>query len=71
MPTALAMVSKMQFVKAASRPGANISELCREYDISRQTGHKWLKRYRDRGYFGLEEESRRPKSSPNRTGQEW
>jgi putative transposase len=64
------MSSKMQFVKASSRPGANISELCREYGISRQTGHKWLRRYRDRGYFGLEEQSRRPKSSPNRTGEE-
>src|ERR1700694_21061 len=64
------MASKVKFVEAASRPGANVSELCREHGISRQTGHKWLRRYRDRGYWGLEEQSRRPKSSPSMTGSE-
>ncbi|MFL5407381.1 MAG: helix-turn-helix domain-containing protein [Myxococcales bacterium] len=54
----------MQFIEAASQPGANISQLCREHGVSRQTGHKWLKRFHDRGYRGLGEESRRPKSSP-------
>ena len=64
------MTSKMEFVEAATRPGANISELCREYGISRQTGHKWLKRFRDRGYWGLEELSRRPSSSPGMTSEQ-
>jgi putative transposase len=63
------MASKMEFIDAAIRPGANISELCREHGISRQTGHKWLKRYRDRGYCALEDESRRPKSSPGMTSE--
>ncbi|MFL5398023.1 MAG: helix-turn-helix domain-containing protein, partial [Myxococcales bacterium] len=40
----------MQFIEAASQPGANISQLCREHGVSRQTGHKWLKRVDDRGY---------------------
>jgi len=35
--------------------GANISALCREYGISRQTGHKWLRRFRAQGYTGLVE----------------
>jgi putative transposase len=64
------MTSKVKFIEAASRPGANISELCREHGIARQTGHKWLRRYRDRGYWGLEEQSRRPNSSPSMTGPE-
>jgi len=63
------MTSKMEFVEAATRPGVNISELCREQGISRQTGHKWLKRFRDRGYRALEDESRRPKSSPGMTSE--
>jgi putative transposase len=64
------MASKVKFVEAASRPGANVSELCREHGIARQTGHKWLRRFRDRGYWGLEEQSRRPKTSPSLTGPE-
>jgi transposase InsO family protein len=64
------MGSKLEFLEAADRPGANISKLCREAGISRQTGHKWLRRFRERGYRGLEDESRRPRSSPGMTGPE-
>lgn len=62
------MTSKIEFVEAGIRPGANISELCREHGISRQTGHKWLRRYKEGGYRGLEEMSRRPHSTPSATG---
>jgi putative transposase len=55
---------KLEFVQKATAKGANISALCREYGITRQTGHKWLKRYEAEGYDGLEERSRRPKSTP-------
>jgi len=61
------MSSKIAFVEQAKRPGANISALCREHGISRQTGHKWLKRFRKGGYEGLQELSRSPSSSPSRT----
>src|SRR5215470_709963 len=64
------MSSKISFVEQASRAGANIAELCRAHGISRQTGHKWLKRFRARGYEGLEDHSRRPRSSPLATGEE-
>jgi putative transposase len=64
------MSQKMQFVEKASTPGANVSALCREYGISRQTGHKWLRRYRDQGFLGLVEQSRRPRSSPLAAGEE-
>lgn len=65
-----AMSSKIEFVEKASERGANISALCREHGISRQNGHKWLRRFRELGYAGLEEESRRPDSSPLATGEE-
>jgi len=58
------MSLKLEFVQKATAKGANISALCREYGITRQTGHKWLKRYEADGYDGLEERSRRPKSTP-------
>jgi transposase InsO family protein len=58
------MSKKMEFVERAEVPGAKLAPLCREFGISRETGYKWLKRFRERGYEGLEEESRRPKTSP-------
>ena len=58
------MSLKLKFVEQAFAPGANIAALCREYGISRQTGHKWLRRYHDEGALGLVEQSRRPRSSP-------
>lgn len=64
------MSQKLEFVEKATKPGANISALCKEYGISRQSGHKWLKRYRDQGYSGLVEKSRRPTSSPLATAEE-
>ena len=64
------MSQKLQFIEKASVPGANVSELCREHGISRQTGHKWLRRFREAGYTGLSEQSRRPQSSPLTTGEE-
>jgi transposase InsO family protein len=64
------MAQKLEFIEKARAPGANISALCREYGISRQTGHKWLRRYHERGYGGLVEQSRRPHSSPLATGED-
>jgi len=64
------MSQKLQFIEKASLPGANITTLCREHGISRQTGHKWLRRFRAKGYTGLSEQSRRPVSSPLATGEE-
>jgi putative transposase len=58
------MSLKMEFVEKASRPGARVSELCREYGIARETGYKWLNRFKREGYDGLEERSRAPRSSP-------
>jgi putative transposase len=57
------MGEKLKFVEAAILPGANVSALCAEHGISRQTGHKWLRRYREQGYLGLSEQSRRPLSA--------
>ena len=58
------MSLKLKFVEQARGSGANIAALCREYGISRQTGHKWLRRYHEDGPLGLVEQTRRPRSSP-------
>lgn len=64
------MSLKMEFVRRAVAPDANVSALCREYGISRQTGHKWLRRFESEGPDGLEERSRRPQSTPLATAED-
>lgn len=48
--------------------GVSFVELCRRFGISAKTGYKWLNRFVDEGPDGLGDRSRRPKSSPLRTG---
>lgn len=42
----------------------NFRVLCREYGISTKTGYKWRERFIRHGTSGMEEASRRPRSSP-------
>jgi len=44
-----------------------ITDLAKEYEISRKTVHKWIGRYREQGIDGLKERSRAPKRCPNQT----
>jgi transposase len=61
------MSLKAEFVRLAGVEGANISELCARFGVSRGTGYKWLERFRRDGDAGLEEHSRRPRYSPAQT----
>jgi transposase InsO family protein len=61
------MSSRREFVQLAAQPGASIAQLCRRFGISRNTGHKLLKRYRAEGSLALQDRSRRPHRSPTRT----
>src|SRR5436190_24269558 len=65
-----AMSLKLQFVERAVLKGSNLTDLCREFRVSRQTGHKWLRRYRELGPLGLVEQSRRPDCIPGSTGED-
>ena len=58
------MSVREEFVLRAQQPGSNKSALCREFGISRKTGHKWLERYARVGLAGLDDMSRRPRASP-------
>ena len=64
------MSLKMEFAEKAAKPGTRMSALCRQYGISRETGYKWLNRFKRDGYNGLEEKSRRPRSTPLATAEE-
>lgn len=57
---------RREFVMLASLEGANVSELCARFGISRQSGYKWLGRSRS-GPEDFADRSRRPLRSPNRT----
>ena len=57
-----------EFVSLAQGEGAKVAPLCERFGISRKTGHKWLQRF-DSGE-SLEDRSRRPQHSPNRTARE-
>lgn len=61
------MTEKERFVTLARTGRFTIKELCRDFGISRKTGHKYLDRYACLGRAGLQEHSRRPKSSPTGT----
>jgi len=61
------MSLRTSFIAEAICQEANISALCSKYGISRKTGYKWLKRYREGGESGLADRSRRPQRSPKQT----
>ena len=42
----------------------NVSQVCREFGISRKTFYKWWPLYAKKGLSGLKEHSKRPKSHP-------
>jgi len=67
MPWGSALDRREEFVRLAVSPGANVSELCRRFGVSRSNGYKWLGRHASSGPPGLVERSRRPGGSPGRT----
>ena len=54
------MSERAEFVVLASADGANVSELCRRFGVSRKTDYKWLSRYATEGSARLADQSRRP-----------
>src|ERR1700734_3278073 len=61
------MTLRHEFVELASHQSVPFAELCRRFGISRQTGYKWLKRFKTEGLEGLADQSRRPLSNPSIT----
>lgn len=53
----------VRLTAAVSDEDLNVVEFCREQGISRSTFYKWRARYRSEGLAGLEERSRRPKTT--------
>jgi transposase InsO family protein len=63
------MDQRREFVRLATQEGANRRELCRRFGIHPDTGYKWLARWTS-GEEALCDRSRRPHTSPARSGVE-
>jgi transposase-like protein len=59
---------RKKFVREYETGEWTMSELCRIYEISRESGYKWI--HRSQGNGGLEDRSRAPARHPNQTGVE-
>ena len=59
-----ALDERKRFITEWRRSQEPFAALCREFGISRETGYKWVARYKAEGEAGLEELSRAPKHSP-------
>ena len=62
------MDEKLRFVFDFEREEESMKALCSRYEISRETGYVWLRRYRQLGAEGLVELNRAPQRHPNQTG---
>lgn len=60
----LIMEERKRFIHAVMESTRTFNDTCLEFGISRKTGYKWLHRFEDGGYPGLEDQSRRPNSAP-------
>jgi transposase InsO family protein len=56
-----------RFIREHQRLDVSMSELCRDFGISRKTGYKWLQRFDARGREGLTDGSHAADAHPNAT----
>ena len=64
------MEEKLRFIFEHERRESSMTELCERYEITRQTGYLWLRRYREAGAAGLLEQSRAARRHPNQMAEE-
>jgi len=64
------MEEKLRFVVEYDLGERTMTELCQRYEISRETGYVWLRRYRQTGVAGLGEQSRATLRHRNQTPEE-
>jgi len=62
--------SRIALIEEHFENDSSISELARQYGVSRKTVHKWINRFKEHGAAGLEELSRAPHHQPNALSRE-
>jgi len=65
--TSSVMEEKLRFVLEYERREHSMTELCQRYQVARETGYVWLRRFRQTGIAGLVERSRAALRHPNQT----
>jgi len=65
--TSSVMEEKLRFVFEYELGERSMTELCQRYEIARETGYVWLRRYRQAGAAGLIEHSRAAHRHANQT----
>ena len=61
------MDQRVRFVSEYLKAYFPITELCAQFEISRKTGYKWLRRYKEFGAAGLTDRSKKPRHCPHKT----
>lgn len=64
MPWTNTVDQRYAFVCECLKGTRTMTALCERYGISRRVGYKWLKRFKEGGRAALEDQRRRPRSSP-------
>ena len=64
------MEEKLRFIYEYERDERTMTELCERFEIARETGYVWLRRYRQSGMTGLLERDRGARRHPNQTAAE-
>ena len=59
-----AVKERIRFISDYESGLYTMTELCERFGVSRQTGYKWIHRYREEGAAGLEDRSRSSASLP-------
>ena len=63
------MKERIKFIVEVESEVFRFSESCERFGVSRKTGYKWWKRYKEAGLEGLQERSRAPHDCPHRTSE--
>lgn len=62
---------RLEFVKLVQDGRYTVTEACERFGIARSNGYKWIRRYLSGGMDALKDLRRAPKSSPQRTSDEF
>jgi transposase len=60
---------RLQFLSSYQKEEMSLSDLCREFGVSRPTGYRWINRYKEVGPEGLLDLSRRPHGCSHATSE--
>ena len=63
------MEQKIEFICEWRTGKYTITELCKNFEISRPTAYKLISRFENQGFEGLKEQSRAPIKHPNATSE--